>query len=79
MNAFSACLHRATACARARALSLSLTRFLSVILTVWLEHGTSFFNPMWDKLNVDLFYGWEQFLSRSFSGSNSCNVLSVPE
>jgi len=65
--------------ARARALSLSLTRFLSVILTVRLEHGTSFFNPMWDKLNVDLFYGWEQFLSRSFSGSNSCNVLSVPE
>lgn len=75
MNAFSACLLRATACARALSPSLGF----SVILTVWLEHGTRFFNPMWDKLNADLFYGWEQFLSRSFSGSNSCNVLSVPE
>lgn len=38
-------------------LALSHNLSLSVILTVWLEPGTRCFDPMWDKLNADLFYG----------------------
>ena len=40
-------------CGRFNLLSLCLC--FPVIWAVWFEHETTFFGPMWDKLNMDIF------------------------